>query len=142
MADKAKFFSLLRNGGGKDFTGGDGADVVYDPVGGDAFERSTKCIAFEGRLVVVGFTSGQVPQARVNHLLVKNYPVVGLHWGLYDERRPDLVEQCTSELLELYEERKIAPYISRRLPLAQAADALGEVAAGRTTGKTVLVARM
>ena len=126
----------------KDFTGGHGADVVYDPVGGDAFERSTKCIAFEGRLVVVGFTSGQVPPARVNHVLIKNYSIVGLHWGLYDERRPDLVEQCTSELLELYATRKIAPYISRRLLLADAADALTDVAAGRTTGKTVLVARM
>jgi NADPH2:quinone reductase len=126
----------------KDFTRGHGADVVYDPVGGDAFERSTKCIAFEGRLVVVGFTSGQVPQARLNHVLVKNYSVVGLHWGLYDERRPDLVEQCTGKLLELYADRKIEPYISRRLPLARAAEALGDVAAGRTTGKTVLVARM
>lgn len=126
----------------KDFTRGHGADVVYDPVGGDAFERSTKCIAFEGRLVVVGFTSGQVPQVRLNHVLVKNYSVVGLHWGLYDERRPDLIELCTSELLELYADRKIAPYISRRLPLAHAAEALGDVAAGRTTGKTVLVARI
>src|SRR5438094_637907 len=70
----------------KDFTRGHGADVVYDPVGGDAFERSTKCIAFEGRLVVVGFASGQIPQARANHVLVKNYSVVGLHWGLYNER--------------------------------------------------------
>jgi NADPH:quinone reductase len=123
----------------KDFTGGHGADVVYDPVGGDAFERSTKCIAFEGRLVVVGFTSGQVPQARANHLLVKNYSVVGLHWGLYAQRRPDLVDACTAELLQLHAQGKIAPYVSRRLPLDQASKALADVAAGRTTGKTVLV---
>ena len=125
----------------KDFTKGHGADVVYDPVGGEAFERSTKCIAFEGRLVVVGFTSGQIPQARANHVLVKNYSVVGLHWGLYPQRRPELVEQCTAELLRLHAEGKISPYISRRLPLGQAAEALGDVAAGRTTGKTVLVTR-
>jgi len=124
----------------KDFTRGHGADVVYDPVGGDAFEKSTKCIAFEGRLVVVGFTSGQIPQARANHVLVKNYSVVGLHWGLYNERRPELVEECTEELLKLYAAGRIAPYVSRRVPLERAADALADVAAGRTTGKTVLVA--
>jgi NADPH:quinone reductase len=125
----------------KDFTEGHGADVVYDPVGGDAFERSTKCIAFEGRLVVVGFTSGQVPQARANHVLVKNYSVVGLHWGLYAQRRPELIEECTAELLRLHAGGKIAPYVSRRLPLERGAQALSEVAAGRTTGKTVLVTR-
>jgi NADPH2:quinone reductase len=74
-------------------------------------------------------------------VLVKNYSVVGLHWGLYNERRPDLVEDCTEELLRLYGEGKIAPYVSRRIPLARGAEALGDVAAGRTTGKTVLVTR-
>lgn len=123
----------------KAFTEGHGADVVYDPVGGEAFERSTKCIAFEGRIVVVGFTSGQVPQARANHVLVKNYSVLGLHWGAYTQRRPDLVDQATADLLELYAEGKIAPYVSRRLPLERGAEALADVAAGRTTGKTVLV---
>jgi len=123
----------------KDFTRGHGADVVYDPVGGDAFERSTKCIAFEGRLIVVGFASGQIPQARTNHVLVKNYSVVGLHWGLYNERRRDLVDECTQELLRLYSAGRIAPLVSRRVPLERAAEALSDVAAGRTTGKTVLV---
>jgi len=123
----------------KDFTKGHGADVVFDPVGGEAFERSTKCIAFEGRLVVVGFTSGQIPQARTNHVLVKNYAVVGLHWGLYGERRPELIEACTKELWALYADGKVAPYVSRRVPLAHGAEALADVAAGRTTGKTVIV---
>lgn len=126
----------------KDFTKGHGADVIYDPVGGEAFERSTKCIAFEGRLVVVGFTSGQIPQARANHVLIKNYSVVGLHWGLYTERRPDLVDECTEHLLRLYAAGKIAPHVSRQVPLEHAADALSEVAAGRTTGKTVLLTRV
>ncbi len=126
----------------KDFTRGHGADVVYDPVGGDAFERSTKCIAFEGRIVVVGFTSGQIPQARANHVLVKNYSVVGLHWGLYGERRPDLIDECTDDLLRLHAKGRIAPYVSRRVPLEQAAEALSDVAAGRTTGKTVIVRTM
>jgi NADPH:quinone reductase len=123
----------------KDFTGGRGADVVYDPVGGEAFERSTRCIAFEGRIVVVGFTSGQIPQARANHVLVKNYSVVGLHWGLYNERRPDLVEECTHELLDMYARGLVAPYVSKQVPLEDAAQALADVAGGRTTGKTVLV---
>lgn len=125
----------------KDFTHGHGADVIYDPVGGEAFDRSIKCVAFEGRLVVVGFTSGQIPQARTSHVLVKNYSVVGLHWGLYNERRPDLVDGCARELMRLFEAGQIAPYISRRLPLARAAEALGDVAAGRTTGKTVLMTK-
>ena len=123
----------------KDFTGGHGVDVVYDPVGGEAFERSTKCIAFEGCIVVVGFTSGQIPQARTNHVLVKNYSVVGLHWGLYGERRPDLIGECTDELMRLHAEGRIAPYVSRRVPLEKAAEALADVAAGRTTGKTVIM---
>jgi NADPH2:quinone reductase len=126
----------------KDFTKGHGADVVFDPVGGEAFERSTKCIAFEGRIVVVGFTSGQIPQARANHVLVKNYSVVGLHWGLYQERKPELIGECTRELLRLHAQGRIAPYVSRRVPLEGAAEALSEVAAGKTTGKTVIVPAM
>jgi NADPH:quinone reductase len=125
----------------KEFTQGHGADVVYDPVGGDAFERATRCIAFEGRLVVVGFTSGQIPHARANHVLIKNYSVVGLHWGLYTQRRPDLIDECTNELLRMHAEGRIAPYVSRKVSLERAAEALADVAAGRTTGKTVLVTR-
>ena len=123
----------------KGFTKGRGADVIYDPIGGDVFDRSTKCIAFEGRLVVVGFTSGQFPQARANHVLVKNYSVVGLHWGLYQERRPDLVEVCSRDLLRLYEEGRIKPYVSRRVALDQAAAALDDIAHGRSSGKVVLI---
>ena len=72
----------------KEVTGGHGADIVYDPVGGDVFDKSRKCVAFEGRIVVVGFTSGRIPEAPANHLLVKNYSVVGLHWGLYRKYDP------------------------------------------------------
>ena len=72
----------------KEVTGGRGADVVYDPVGGEAYQRSTKCIAFEGRILVVGFAGGQIQSAALNHALVKNYSIVGLHWGLYNEQGP------------------------------------------------------
>ena len=78
----------------KEVTGGRGADVVYDSVGGDAYARSTKCIAFEGRILVVGFASGQIPSAALNHALIKNYSIVGLHWGLYQTKVPELIGEC------------------------------------------------
>ena len=122
-----------------DATDGRGADVIYDPVGGDVFDRSTKCIAFEGRLIVVGFASGRIPQARANHLLVKNYSVVGLHWGLYQFRAPELIAAAQLELFALYRQGKIKPHISERIPLKDAPAALSRVAKGGTVGKVVLV---
>jgi len=122
----------------KKITGGRGADVVYDPVGGDVYDRSTKCIAFEGRIVIVGFTSGRIPQAAANHVLVKNYSVVGLHWGLYSKRAPELIPLAMKALLELYDAGKIKPYISTRLPLSEAPRALASVAEGQSTGKVIL----
>ena len=123
----------------KQFTAGAGADVIYDPVGGDVYDRSTKCIAFEGRLVVVGFTSGRIPTASVNHALIKNYSIVGLHWGLYNQKAPQLVAAATRELFKLYREGKIRPHISDRRPLAEAVEALKSVAEGRSTGKVVIL---
>jgi NADPH:quinone reductase len=122
----------------KKVTEGRGADVVFDPVGGDIYDRSTKCIAFEGRIVVVGFTSGRIPQAAANHVLIKNYSVVGLHWGLYNKRAPELIPPATRALLNLYEEGKIKPHISARLSLSQAPRALALVAEGKSTGKVIL----
>ncbi|MDQ6948638.1 MAG: NADPH:quinone oxidoreductase family protein [Actinomycetota bacterium] len=123
----------------KAFTDGRGADVVYDPVGGDVFDRSTKCIAFEGRIVVVGFTSGRIPEARANHILIKNYAVVGLHWGLYQKMAPHLIDAATPQLFELYAQGKIRPHISRRFPLEDAPTAIAEVSGRLSTGKVVLV---
>jgi NADPH2:quinone reductase len=122
----------------KRITAGRGADVVFDPIGGDVYDRSTKCIAFEGRIVIVGFTSGRIPQAATNHLLVKNYSAVGLHWNLYARRAPELVATATRELLGLYEAGKIKPHISTRLPLSEAPRALVMVAQGKSTGKVIL----
>src|SRR5262249_58086574 len=92
-------------------TRGRGADVIYDPVGGDVFDRSTKCIAFEGRLVVIGFTSGKFPSARANHLLVKNYSVVGLHWGLYRQHDPAAIDACQAELYRMHTAGQIKPLL-------------------------------
>ena len=115
-----------------------GADVVWDPVGGDVYDRSTKCIAFEGRIVIVGFTSGRIPEAKANHVLVKNYSVVGLHWGAYELRNPALVAEATQQLFEMYAKGTIKPVISATYPLKDAPEALRAVASGGTTGKVLL----
>jgi NADPH2:quinone reductase len=123
----------------KEATGGRGADVVYDPVGGDAFAQSVKCIAFEGRIVVVGFASGVVPQAALNHALVKNYAILGLHWGLYNTYDPAAIRACHDELTKLAAQGTVKPLVSERVPLDGAADAVQRVADGVTTGRVVVV---
>ena len=123
----------------KSVTGGSGADVVYDPVGGDVFDKSTKCIAWEGRIVVVGFTSGRFPEARANHLLVKNYGVLGLHWGMYNLRDPAAVLKAQHDLYALYLEGKIKPLVSATMPMALAREAMQKVASRGSTGKLVLL---
>jgi NADPH:quinone reductase len=123
----------------KEVTGGHGADIVYDPVGGDVFDKSRRCIAFEGRLVVVGFTSGRIPQAPANHLLVKNYSVVGLHWGLYRTMDPSRIGMVHEELTRLVEEGHVDPLVGDSLPLDQAPQALAKLGDRSTVGKVVLV---
>ncbi|KQS65932.1 alcohol dehydrogenase [Modestobacter sp. Leaf380] len=123
----------------KEITGGHGADVVYDPVGGDVFDGSTKCIAFEGRLVVVGFTSGRIPSARANHVLVKNYSVVGLHWGLYRSKDPGRIGMVHEELCRLFADGAIDPVVGQTLPLDEAPAALRALGDRGTVGKVVLV---
>jgi NADPH2:quinone reductase len=119
-------------------TGGRGADLVFDPVGGDVFDKSTKCIAFEGNIVVIGFTSGRVPEARANHVLVKNYGVLGLHWGAYNLHDPKAIHAAQAELYRLYEEGAVKPLVSAVRPLSEAREAMQSVASRGTTGKVVL----
>lgn len=119
--------------------GGSGANVVYDPVGGEAFRRSTKCVAFEGRIVIVGFASGDIPLAALNHALVKNYSVLGLHWGLYERLDPGAVRDCHAELTRLAAAGAIRPLISERLTLADVPDGLRRLAGGGTTGRIVFL---
>ncbi|MEV7904358.1 NADPH:quinone oxidoreductase family protein [Streptomyces anulatus] len=123
----------------KDATGGRGADVVYDPVGGDAYAKSAKCVAFEGRILVVGFASGVIPTPGLNHALVKNYSVVGLHWGLYNTKDPAAVRACHDELTELAEQGIVKPLVSERVAMAGAADAVQRVADGTSTGRIVVL---
>lgn len=123
----------------KEATGGRGADVIYDPVGGDAYAQSTKCVAFEGRIIVVGFASGVIPTPGLNHALVKNYSVVGLHWGLYNAKDPQAILRCHEELTQLAAKGAIKPLISERVPLSDAAAAVQRVADGITTGRVAVV---
>ncbi|MET9429741.1 NADPH:quinone oxidoreductase family protein [Streptomyces sp. NPDC003036] len=123
----------------KEATGGRGADVVYDPVGGDAYAKSAKCVAFEGRIVVVGFASGDIPAPALNHALVKNYSILGLHWGLYNQKDPEAVRRCHDTLTEYAAKGLIKPLISDRVAFADAAAAVQRVADGTTTGRLVVL---
>ncbi|MDF3147293.1 MULTISPECIES: NADPH:quinone oxidoreductase family protein [unclassified Streptomyces] len=123
----------------KEATGGRGADVIYDPVGGEAYAQSTKVVAFEGRIVVVGFASGAIPSPGLNHALVKNYSILGLHWGLYNTKNPKLIQHCHEQLTELAARGAIKPLVSERVPLGGAAAAVQRVADGVTTGRVAVI---
>uniref|UniRef100_A0AAU2UWV8 NADPH:quinone oxidoreductase family protein n=2 Tax=Streptomyces TaxID=1883 RepID=A0AAU2UWV8_9ACTN len=123
----------------KEATGGRGADVIFDPVGGDAYAKSAKCVAFEGRILIVGFASGSVPAPALNHALVKNYSIVGLHWGLYAQKDPASIARCHEQLTKLAADGAIKPLISERVPLKDAAAAVQRVADGTTTGRVVVL---
>ena len=122
----------------KELTGGRGADVIYDPVGGDTFDLSAKCIAFEGRILVIGFASGRIPEMAMNRVLLKNISLVGVHWGLYTKMNPALLMQTQLDLYQLYLQGKVRPLVSKTYPLSEAATALGALADRRTSGKVVL----
>ncbi len=123
----------------KEATGGRGADVIYDPVGGDVFERSMKCIAFGGRLLVIGFASGIIPSIQANRILLKNISIVGLHWGAYRTHDPAKIGETMIALFALYERGAIRPVVSSIRPLAEAAAALEEIASRKSVGKVLLV---
>jgi NADPH:quinone reductase len=123
----------------KDVTEGRGADVVYDSVGGDVFDRSRRCVAFEGRIVVVGFAGGRIPQVPANHVLLKNYSVLGLHWGLYRQHEPSVLPATHEALVALWDKRQIDPLIGAELPLEDAPEALTRLGERGTVGKVVLL---
>jgi NADPH2:quinone reductase len=122
----------------KEITDGKGADVIFDPVGGDAFDAAMRSIAWEGRLLVIGFASGRVSQAKANIVLVKNISVVGFYWGSYNFKKPQVVMKSMQTLLQWYTDGKIKPHISHTLPMEQAGDALQMMMARKSTGKVVL----
>jgi NADPH2:quinone reductase len=125
----------------KAITGGHGADVVYDPVGGDAFDASLRCVAWGGRLIIIGFAAGRISQIPANILLVKNVDVIGFYWGSYQARKPELLRNSYAKLLGWYQEGKLQPHVSAQFDLKDIAQAMNILRARKSTGKVVLRTR-
>lgn len=123
----------------KELTDGHGADVIYDPVGGDTFDLSTKCVAFEGRILIIGFASGRIPTVKMSRVMVKNFSLLGLHWGLYFQKNPAVLQKAQEEISRMHSEGKIRPLVSATHPLEEAGRALEALASRNTTGKVVLI---
>lgn len=122
----------------KEITKGKGADVIYDPVGGDIFMESMRSINWEGRLLVIGFASGQIPKAAVNLALVKNFSIVGVYWGSYARKNPAILMESLTKLGQYFDEGKIKPHVSQTFPLEKAADALQTFIERKAMGKIVV----
>lgn len=120
-------------------TGGRGADVVIDPIGGDAFDASLRAMAWRGRMVVIGFAAGRIPTIKANYLLVKNISVSGLQWSDYRERDPAWVRRVQEEIFDLYSAGKLKPNVMKTFPMSQFAEALALVKNGKVHGKVVLL---
>ena len=121
----------------KAITGG-GADVIYDPVGGDVFDESTRCIAFDGRLLVVGFTSGRIPTISVNMPLIKGFSVMGVRAGEYGRRFPDKGRENMDAVWKLANEGVIRPRVHAELPLGRWREAFDLLADRQVVGKVVI----
>ena len=123
----------------RELTHGRGADVIYDPVGGDVFDESMRCIAPFGRILIIGFTSGRAALAKTNHLLIKDAEAIGLTIGALSRLDPAWEKRNFAVLMGWLAAGRITPYISHRLPLEQAAAALKLVTTRQVIGKAVLV---
>ena len=119
-------------------TAGQGVDIIMDPVGGDIFDAALRALTWRGRLVVIGFASGRIPEVKVNYLLVKNIEVTGLQVSDYRKRTPDLMKQCIREIFELYTEGRLKPPPYKVVPLDSFAASLEDVVARRAQGRVVL----
>jgi NADPH:quinone reductase len=122
----------------KELTGGRGADVIYDPVGGDVFDESTHCIAFGGRLLVVGFASGRIPSVAANIPLIKGFSVVGVRAGEYGRKFPEKGRENIKAIDRLLAAGKIRPHIHARFPLDRAVDAMRTLQDRSVIGKVII----
>ncbi|MGH6945295.1 MAG: NADPH:quinone oxidoreductase family protein, partial [Geminicoccaceae bacterium] len=122
----------------KELCGAHGADVVFDPIGGELFQASLRSIAWEGRLLIIGFASGEIPQIPANRLLLKNAAAIGFYWGSYRRHDPARVHAAFEELLRWHGEERIHPHVSKVLPLERAKEALELLLSRKSTGKLVL----
>ena len=124
----------------KKITGGQYADVIYDPVGGDAFDTAIRCVAWSGRYLVIGFASGRIPELAINRLLLKNSSLVGVYWGAHALNAPHIMQQSFEKLLGWYAAGKINPHIDAEYALEDAPQAL--IALGNRQAKGKLVVTM
>jgi NADPH2:quinone reductase len=122
----------------KDLTDGKGADVIYDPVGGDVFDQSLKCIAWNGRILLIGFTSGRIATLPTNIALIKGFSVVGVRAGEAVRREPQIGVEYHRELWKLANEGRIRPHISHLLPLERWVEAMALLTDRKVVGKAVL----
>jgi len=121
-----------------ELTDGRLCDLVYDPVGGDVFDESTRCVTFGGKLLVIGFVAGRIPEIAVNIPLIKGFSVVGVRAGEYARRFTDRGKRIGAEIARLASEGRITPHVDRILPLDQWRDAFGAMQRGEIIGKIVL----
>jgi NADPH:quinone reductase len=122
----------------KEVTDGHGADVIYDSVGGDVTDASLKCIAWNGKLLVIGFASGRIPEVKLNRVLLKNISLVGLHWGAHAMHEPARIGETFRALFDLYARGVVEPVIYRSYPLEELPAALEALGSRRTYGKVVV----
>ncbi len=118
---------------------GTGANLIYDPVGADYFDQATKCIAPEGRILIIGFAAGRIPTIAANRLLLKNASAVGVYWGGYVEKNPGYLAAAQAELFALYDAGGINPIVTSTAPLADAPVLLRSLANRQVSGKAVLI---
>ena len=119
-------------------TDGRGVDVCYEAVSGDTFDQVRRCMAWDGRLLIIGFTSGRIAEAPTNHILLKNYSIVGVHWGAYLDRSASAPRENWDRIIQLFNTGKIDPLISSVRPLEQAQQGLIDIGSRKTVGKVII----
>jgi NADPH2:quinone reductase len=122
----------------KEITGGRGADVIYDPVGGDVFDESVRCIAFDGRILSIGFTSGRLPVLPVNYALIKGFSVMGVRAGEYGRKFPEKGRENNEAIWKLAAEGAMRPRVDREFPLDGWREAFDTLAERTVVGKTII----
>lgn len=122
----------------KAMTGGAGADVIYDPVGGDVFDQSLRCINWGGRILVIGFAAGRIPQIPANLLLVKSCSAIGVFWSSHRRREPETLREDYRQLFKWWGEGKLKPLVGAKFPLADAGAAMNALLSRKVAGKIVL----
>jgi NADPH2:quinone reductase len=122
----------------QELTSGRGADVIYDSVGGEITDQSLKCIAWNGRLVIIGFASGKIPAIQANRILLKNIAVTGLHWGAHAQKDPKRIPEVMDALFAMYGKGQIRPVIYARYPLAEVPAALAALGGRESYGKVIV----